>query len=398
MGGPLTGGVASGRPMVYVNPTPWGTSLVRLETADGEMRIDALLLEEPTSIAVHNQLAVGQDRLTESLLTREPASFFAAVISADGNKLQRALKRCLPWIGSSISKPATEWLRETASGVTLIPCGPVATVPLGAAPWHSGGREQCMLDSLSVSYAPSGFLAARACSHADEDSPPPRLMALVDTSLGMAEAEVEEVSGHFEGRLQVGADEHASAEFFREHVAGATHIHMACHGQGELLGAGVAGIDLPSGQLAARDLTTVEDLTARLAVISACESAVPRISDLAGEAFSTSTAMLAAGSACVIASLWQVSDRAAALLMTRVYEELFGKGVSPPEALRRGQLWLRDLTDEGLGAFLDSHPPLRAALRKGEVSSRRTMAKAAHVPGRPYSHPDFWAPFIAVGA
>lgn len=395
----LAGAVSSGRPMVYVNPTPWGTSLVRLETADGELRVDALLLEEPTSIAVHNQLAFGQDRLTESLLTQEPASFFAAVIAGDGKKLQRALERSLPWIGSSISKPATQWLVDTdASSVTLIPCGPIATVPLGAAPWHSGGREQCMLDALSVSYAPSGFLAARAASHADEGFLPPRLMALVDTSLGMAEAEIEEISGHFEGRLQIGTDEKASAEFFREHVVGATHVHLACHGQGELLGSGVAGIDLPSGQLAARDLTTIEDLTARLTVISACESAVPRISDLAGEAFSTSTAMLAAGSACVIASLWQVSDRATALLMTRVYEELFGGGVSPPEALRRGQLWLRDLTDEGLGSFLDSHPPLRAALREDEASFRRTTARAAQVPGRPYSHPDFWAPFIAVGA
>ena len=54
--------------------------------------------------------------------------------------------------------------------------------------------------------------------------------------------------------------------------------------------------------------------------------------------------MLAAGSACVIASLWPVDDAATALLMSKLYDELSEDDLRAPEALRRAQLWLRSLT------------------------------------------------------
>lgn len=121
------------------------------------------------------------------------------------------------------------------------------------------------------------------------------------------------------------------------------------------------------------------------------------------EVFSIGTVMLAAGGHCAIASLWPVDDAATAILMTRMYEEMFEGGLRPPEALRSAQLWLRDLTFEEEAAFLSEHPALEA-----EVERRRA---ADDPPGRrggevaadggsagPYAHPDYWAAFVAAGA
>src|SRR5205823_3209168 len=96
---------------------------------------------------------------------------------------------------------------------------------------------------------------------------------------------------------------------------------------------------------------------ARLTVVSACETAVAEIAHLPDEAFSLSTAFLAAGSAGAVATLWSIDDAATALLMTRFYEELFDGG-HPARALRRAQLWLRSLSEAEEAAFVAVHPSL----------------------------------------
>ena len=99
----------------------------------------------------------------------------------------------------------------------------------------------------------------------------------------------------------------------------------------------------------------------------------------------------------MVASLWPVNDGATAILMTRFYEEMFANGLEPPDALRSAQLWLRDLDAQGKVDFLDAHPLIGAEIRRREGGKRRGCARGAGVAGRPYSHPDCWAPFIAVG-
>lgn len=93
----------------------------------------------------------------------------------------------------------------------------------------------------------------------------------------------------------------------------------------------------------------------------------------------------AAGAACVIASLWPVRDDTTALLMARLYTEMIERGLRPPEALRQAQLWLRDLTDPELDAYLADHPSLAAEFarraapiwRVGREAIRRTRLLGA---------------------
>ena len=81
-----------------------------------------------------------------------------------------------------------------------------------------------------------------------------------------------------------------------------------------------------------------------------------------------------------VASLWPVNDAATAMLMIRVYEEILKDGHSPPTALRRAQLWLRDLSETAEAAFLSKHPWLAAEFRRRaerrELPGQRTSPRA----------------------
>jgi len=149
-------------------------------------------------------------------------------------------------------------------------------------------------------------------------------------------------------------------------------------------------------------MPSVSRLDARLVVASACESALSEMSGLPDEVVSIGTALLASGSACAIASLWPVDDLATALLMTRLYQEMLGGKQRPPEALRRAQLWLRDLTEEDERRFLESHGALAREFARRAQSDRREPGQREEgtrraASDRPYVHPEYWAPFVAVG-
>jgi CHAT domain-containing protein len=92
-----------------------------------------------------------------------------------------------------------------------------------------------------------------------------------------------------------------------------------------------------------RDLLTMR-LRLRLAVLSACET-LPPGTDLPDEVVSLPTGLLQAGVGGIVASLWAVPDRATAMLMIEFYRRWRWDKLTPAEALRRAQQWLRDTTN-----------------------------------------------------
>jgi CHAT domain-containing protein len=91
-----------------------------------------------------------------------------------------------------------------------------------------------------------------------------------------------------------------------------------------------------NGFLSATEIAQL-NLNAQLVVLSACDTAVGRT--LSGEGtLSLAWSFLAAGSSRVISSLWQVSDRSTAELMSMFYQFLVEDGLSPAKALRQAQL------------------------------------------------------------
>jgi len=78
-------------------------------------------------------------------------------------------------------------------------------------------------------------------------------------------------------------------------------------------------------------------LDADMVVLSACETALGR--EIRGEGLvGLARGFMYAGAERVVASLWQVQDRATAELMERFYRGLLQEGRRPADALRRAQL------------------------------------------------------------
>lgn len=405
----LAAALEPGWPLVYVNPTPNGTLLLRLSLAGADVSVEPMFLDSPRSIDVFMRLIVGDAAALPDRAEVEESSSYLLGISGEGEgdrDFKVDLERVLPWLGNTIAKPVRDLLAAVgASGATLVSCGPVGVAPLHVASWHEQDHDRCLLDDFDIRYAPSAVLCAASLRRAaSRRTAEPSLVAVADPTgdLPAARPEVEEIARRFgDGRRECAFGHAADRRFLQSRARTATHLHLACHASGGLFDAD-ASVFLANGPLSALDLTALGPLQTRLVAISACQSALSEIAGLPDEVFSIGTAMLAAGSACAIASLWPVHDLATALLMTRLYEEIFQHDHRPPEALRRAQLWLRDLTTDREGAFLAEHPALGAEFRRraayNDRPGLRRSSAAVSNGARPYSHPDYWAAFIAVGA
>jgi CHAT domain-containing protein len=188
----------------------------------------------------------------------------------------------------------------------------------------------------------------------------------------------------------------ATCQWVRDNVKDGSALHFACHAFGALLDSTRSGFVLADGHISGPDVARLGPLGARLAVASACQSGVIGIGDLADEALSLGSALLAAGAACSIASLWRVDDLATAILMTRLYEEL-RNGLEPPAALAASQRWLRDLREPDRRTFLLRHPVLASHERVLGIGTNGTRTRVTEGV-RPYAHPRYWAAFVAMGA
>lgn len=148
--------------------------------------------------------------------------------------------------------------------------------------------------------------------------------------------------------LALGADAHLGALGGPE-VRGKSVLHLATHGlldtddparSGLVLSdAGADGTPRP-GFLGLAQIRGLQ-LDADLVVLSGCRTG--RGQPLRGEGvMGLGHGFLGAGARAVVASLWQVEDRATAELMRRFYEALWQDGLAPAAALRRAQLAVRN--------------------------------------------------------
>lgn len=122
-------------------------------------------------------------------------------------------------------------------------------------------------------------------------------------------------------------------------------VHFATHGlinteHPELSGVVLSLVDEKgrpqNGFLRLYDLYNLK-LSAELVVLSACQTALGR--DIKGEGLVGLTrGFMYAGAPRVVASLWQVEDRASAEIMKRFYEAMFVQKLTPSAALRAAQV------------------------------------------------------------
>ena len=131
-------------------------------------------------------------------------------------------------------------------------------------------------------------------------------------------------------------------------VSSARVVHFASHGllngrHPELSGVVLSLVDErghpKDGFLQARDIYKLK-LSADLVVLSACQTALGK--DVRGEGLlGLARGFMYAGAPRIVASLWQVPDRATSELMKHFYEGVLQRGFRPAAALRAAQIAIR---------------------------------------------------------
>ncbi|SHK72279.1 CHAT domain-containing protein [Actinacidiphila paucisporea] len=287
--------------------------------------------------------------------------------------------------------------------VVLIPGGQLALLPLHAAGrpdpgavtgWHH------VLDRTAVRYAPTvRSLGASLDRCRDLPGDALRLLAVADPAptgaprLPEARDEVAAVACWFPGpETEVLADLAATRDRVAALLAGATVLHVACHADCDPARPLDGGLLLAGDQrLTTRDLLAMTGLRSRLVTLSACSTGVVGAA-LPDEVVSLATAVLQAGAAGVVASLWEVDSAATLAIMARFYELWRRGGLPVTQALRRAQLWFRDATNAEKQAAL---PTVTAFAPPPGMSPREQAAWPAE---RQDAGPLAWSAFFHTGS
>ena len=157
--------------------------------------------------------------------------------------------------------------------------------------------------------------------------------------------------------------------------------------------------------LAGEDRLTLADILnhldlsgARLAVLSACQTAITEFQRVPDEAIGLPAGFLQAGVRGVIGSLWPVYDMSTTLLMGMFYRYHIQDGLTPAAALRRAQQWLGKSTAGELDLVSHFERRYRESGEADKEAFNRMAYYRAHGDEKPFTHPYYWAAFAYYGA
>lgn len=274
------------------------------------------------------------------------------------------------------------------SRITLVPDGALHALNFETLPRLKPSPPAYLGEDFTFMAAP--WLGSLADAGAERGLPDERAVLVMGNPspggtfarLEHAEDEMSAVRESLSGRAQVTLrGERASAAAYLDAAPGRfSLIHFAAHAAANRDSPLESAIILsePGGRLTARQVMAAP-LTANLVTVSSCRSGGARI--YAGEGMvGLSWAFLRAGAGHVIASLWNVSDRSTALLMTRLYREL-SRGERPPDALHAAKLALI----RGAGPYrkpyywapFQIYTAGRRPLRQPDLRSARSFSKGS---------------------
>jgi CHAT domain-containing protein len=236
-----------------------------------------------------------------------------------------------------------------AEHLVIVPHGLLHYLPFHAL--FDGSRY--VIDSFTVSYAPSASIFALCQRKPRQASGPPLVLGVPDSRAPLILEEVRSVAEILPGsELIVGAE--ANEEKLREKGRHSRLIHIATHGSFRQDNPMFSGIRLGGGYLNLYDLYQLK-LQAELVTLSGCATGMNVISP-GDELLGLTRGLLYAGAQSLLLTLWDVHDRSTTEFMTRFYRHL-QDGNGNASALRCAMQELR----------------------------------------KEYSHPYYWAPFTLIG-
>ncbi len=335
--------------------------------------------------------------LTERQVTEITGLWLRAAADDEEEGDTESADRAAALMWTSAMEPVVAALRGQPQAA-LVPVGGLGILPLHAACWpDENGIRHYAADTLSLGYAPNARVLAVCSQRAGRLATRPVLLVADPQSgedrgaLPSAVEECEELRrrlppGDVLARLY-GAE--ATLPDVLSYLPRAALMHFACHAavdRREVLDSAI--VLAAGGRLSVRELLRTELPAARLAVLSACASALIG-AELQDEVVSLPSALAQAGVAGVVGSLWAVDDVATAVLLARFYEAWLPGDIHVPVALARAQRWLREATN---GEITDRYPGI-------DLSPPADAEQlAAWRNEQDFASPLWWAPFIFVGA
>ncbi len=280
------------------------------------------------------------------------------------------------WVGPaqslarSLLEPLTRagWL-DGVKHLYLVPHDMLNYLPFAVLPHISDPDYVPIINSYTLTYLPTAFSLMKA-SHDLESAPSVLALAPARSKLQYAPAEAATIAELFRPNSKMLVGDAATESAFRQIADEFQVLHFATHGYFNKLNPLLSGLELESDQANDGLLEVHEILELRLnsdlVTLSACETGmgsgffteIPAGDDFVG----MTRAFLQAGSASVLATLWEVDDRSTVDLMKSFYTHLEEAGVNDDKAV----------------ALADAQRNL--------LSSKK------------YQHPYYWAPFVLVGA
>lgn len=371
-------------PLVYLMSTQFG-GLALIVRSTGE---------PPSKVIIPG---LSGDRVLQRLTSYDEAYSHRIERPQEWARVVNSITR---WSFDEVLGPAINDL--IASNMVLIPCGALALLPLHAA-WspdrNKPSGRRYLLDEMTITYAANAQSLAEAQRLAARgktggvlvvEDPRPTELSPLPSAAYEAAAVLARFPADQRRHLR---GEDATRQAVTSAMQDAMVWHFACHA--------MADTAMPLSShivLAGNDRFTVDDIlrlrradfSARLVVLSACSTGIIGV-DTPDEVVGLPTALLQAGVAGAVASLWPVEDRLAALLSAEFYRRWRGGEANPAAALRAAQVWLRDADQAQLH---NNHPELVPPPPAVSRTASRLVATAP----TPYADPVNWAAFSYWGA
>ncbi len=440
----LTSSLRSHEILTYLIPQDYGTLLLAVSWR-GEIRVE--WFADLTKKQLYDLLIQYDD-------SGNLHSYLLAIIGQESMALNEILDALLPALGERLMRRVVRVARELgAKSMVVVPGRFLAVLPLHAAmykplvssekPTAPGGRRYAC-DDLLISYTPGGatYLATRTAvqqrgklKHGFVVGNPKQTPAWESQwkegmryYLPYAAREAASVAtimskSGLRVTSKIGAE--ATRQAVIDGLGHADVVHLAMHAVFESSDPlNSALLVAPQVKLLLRDLLNPQLVSlkgVRLAVLSACQSGLVSPNRMPEEAVGLFGALLAAGAAGVVGSLWSVYDFSTSLLMEAFTQHYLQQNQEPALALHNATRWLRGLPDERpvghhggtiplhqqeTEGVRTSHPIAQqqwkarvAPVRHLSIESGEEASTLVTVPSRvPLEHPIYWAAFVYYGA
>jgi hypothetical protein len=385
----LAGRLAADQALVVLAPTYRRLAVFVIRRIEGAPTLDCVIVGS-SEIAEMTELVLGW------VIAYETFRFGGPPTPERMREVQNSLGRTYAHIGARLKFGRLFSRLKAIRRLVLVPYWPLTLLPVHMIPDRQGRSLATRFD-ITVLPNPVWAIVDRrasigtnATATAVIDSHP------VDAPLPFAHLEATALSLAFAER-RVLSGRAASRDALIEALENSEIVHVACHAEHNFKGYGK--LLLAGGEtLAYADVCRLA-VRAKLVVLSSCESGLSSVMSMRHEVFSLPTALIAAGACTVVGTLWQVEERAAALLMGDFFRRLAHRR-HVPDALIQAQHWLAGATSPELADAAERLAEADPAAEGGVLIRRwaQRLRAPERASARPYADAFYWQSFYALGA